>query len=90
MNAKRRKEIALIVSEITSLSEKMESLLNDLDTIKCDEEEYLENIPENLQGSERYTVSEEAIENLDSAYDTLQEVVDNIADVVSSLEEASN
>ena len=90
MNIKRRKKIALIISEVTSLSEKMESILNDLETIKSEEEECFENIPENLQDSERYTAAEEAVENLDSAYDTLQEAIDSLADVVSSLEEASN
>ncbi len=90
MNIKRRKKIALIISEVTSLSEKMESILDDLETIKSEEEECFENIPENLQDSERYTAAEEAVENLDSAYDTLQEAIDNLADVVSSLEEASN
>lgn len=90
MNAKRRKNIALIVKEIEELSEKMESILNDLETIKSEEEECFENIPENLQDSERYATAEETVDNLDSAYDTLQEAIDNLGDVVSTLEEASN
>lgn len=87
MNAQRRKNIAFIVKDITLLSEKAESILNDLESIKGEEEEYLENIPENLQNSERYA-AEEAVEYLDGAYDTLQEAIDNIADVISALEEA--
>lgn len=90
MNAKRRKDIAFLVRDIKLLSEKAESIMNDLESIKGEEEECLENIPENLQDSERYTITEEAVENLDNAYETLQEAIDNLCDVVSSLEEASN
>lgn len=88
MNAKRRKNIAFAIKDITLLSEKAESLLNDLESIKSEEEECFENIPENLQDSERYTAAEEAVDNLENACDTLQEAIDNLVDVISSLEEA--
>lgn len=89
MNIARRKNIALVIAEIESLSEKMETVLADIGIIKDEEEEYRDNIPENLQGSERYSSAEEAVNNLDSAYETLQEAFDNLGDVISSLEEAS-
>ena len=89
MNIARRKNIALVIAEIQSLSGKMETVLEDIEIIKDEEEEYRDNIPENLQGSDRYSAAEEAIDNLNSAYDTLQEAFDNLNDVVSSLEEAS-
>ena len=43
-----------------------------MEDIKSDEQDYLDNIPENLQGSERYSIAEEAIDNLDSAIDELK------------------
>lgn len=89
MNIARRKNIALVIAEITKLSEKMESILENIEIIKEEEEEYRDNIPENLQGSVRYSNADEAVDNLDSAYGTLQEALDNLGDVTSSLEEAS-
>ena len=45
----------------------------------CDEEQdYLDSIPENLQGGERYEKSEEAVSALEGAVDCLDEAIDNI------------
>lgn len=44
----------------------------------------MENIPENLQGSERYYAAEEAVENLDSALENVSDALD----VLESLPEA--
>jgi len=49
-----------------------------LEAIKEEEEEYRDNIPENLCGSEWYEVAEEAIYNLDEAIDALDTAVSNI------------
>ena len=44
--------------------------------VRCEEEEALDNMPENLSGSERYCRMEDAISDLD--------------DAISSIEDASN
>lgn len=51
-----------------------------LDEIKEEEEEYRDNMPENLTGSERY-------EKADEAVCTMEEIVDGLEEYVSSLEE---
>ncbi len=61
----------------------MEQLKGEIESILEDEEEYMDNIPENMQGSERYETAETACENLQSAVDAMEEVL-------SSLEEAQN
>lgn len=48
MNAVRRKEISKI-------KELLESLMSDIESVKDDEESALENMPENLQESDRAT-----------------------------------
>lgn len=74
MNNTRRKEINAIISSL-------ETIKDDIDSIMSDEQDYLGNIPENLQSSERYEAAE-------SAVDSLQEAMDNIDSVLENLETA--
>lgn len=74
MNKDRRKQIDEVISGLQSLQGSVEAIMND-------EEEYRDNIPENLQGSERY-------EKADNACYALQEAYDGIDEIIESLEEA--
>lgn len=67
MNATRRKEISKVLKRLYELVEDMSDLLGDIETIKDDENEALENIPESLQESERYTQIESAANSLEAA-----------------------
>jgi hypothetical protein len=71
MNKARRKELAEIQSRIEELKGTLEAVL-------ADEEEYKDNMPENLQGSERYSAAENAVWELEVAVEKLQEVIDGI------------
>lgn len=90
MNNSRRKIIAAIINKIDLISEEMEVILNDIENVKDEEEEVLDSIPENLQGSERYSITEESVDNLNTAFDMWQEAFDNIEEIKSALEEAAN
>lgn len=57
MNKVRRKTIQEIITKIQELQGEMESVLEEIESIKDEEAEYLENIPENMQSSERYEKS---------------------------------
>ena len=69
MNNARRKEISSIIEQVEELKDKLENIL-------ADEDEYRDNMPENLWGSERYEKSEEASQNLELAISSLEEVID--------------
>ena len=71
MNKARRKSLQEIL-------DKMDELRSMLETLKDEEEEYRDNIPENLWGSERYEKADEAVDNLDSALDSFDEIADYI------------
>lgn len=73
MNKNRRKEIEIIKNRITYC-------MNELDKIKDDEQDYYDNIPENLVNSTRAMDSEDAL-------DVLEECIDMLSDVCSSLED---
>lgn len=74
MNNRRRKELRGVMSKLVEIKEA-------LDIVFEEEEEYLDNIPENLQGSER-------CEKAEAAYDNLQDAVSSVEDSISSIEAA--
>ena len=76
MNKPRRKELERIANEITELKDQLEMLQEE-------EDEYRDNMPENLQGSERYEKAEAACESLYSAVSSLEEAVDYINESMS-------
>lgn len=71
MNNIRRKKLAKLYEEI----ENIKSLLEE---IHEEESEAFDNIPENLEGTERYGKAEEAVDNLDSAIGSLEETLEYI------------
>lgn len=68
MNRERRKNIQSIINQLQELAGAIEE-------IQYEEEEYRDNIPENLQSSERYEAAEEAVSNLEEAISTLEESI---------------
>lgn len=71
MNKARRKALDEVISKI----EEAKELLEDL---QAEEEEYRDNMPENLQGSERYEAADAAVDNMSSAVDALDEAISSI------------
>ena len=71
MNNKRRKQIDKAIEMLTETS-------NFIETIKSDEEEYMDNMPENLQGSSRYSDAEEACSCLEEAISDIESAIDNL------------
>lgn len=95
MNAKRRKEIKNVLDKINILQQDLHSILdtlesayNKVENIRNEEQDCLDNIPENLQSSERYEVCEAAVDNLDTAYYFLDSAKGFLDDVLSGVEDA--
>ena len=72
MNKQRRQ---LIKKNIDIL----EVVKSNLESIMEDEQDYFDNMPENLQGSSRGEIAEEAI-------DLLNDIIDKIDDCIDSLD----
>ena len=47
-----------------------------------EEQDYLDNMPENLESSERYENAESNVDDLDSSLDSLDEVISYITDAI--------
>lgn len=71
MNKARRKEL----SRAVELLEEAQSII---ESCRDEEQEYMDNMPENLQESEKYYAAEEAVNNMDEAYDKIDEVINSV------------
>ena len=71
MNKIRRKNLQAIIDQL-------EELKGGLEDLQAEEEEYRDNIPENMQERERYEKADEACDNLSSAVDSLEKVISSI------------
>lgn len=74
MNNIRRKKIFEIKTRIELITESLRTILNE-------EDDYYNNIPENLLSSERAECSEEAIDNLTEAIDYFEEAMELLDDI---------
>lgn len=71
MNNIRRKKLAKLYEELETSKSLIEEIYDE-------ESEAFDNIPENLEGTERYEKAEEAVDNLDSAISSLEEALEYI------------
>ena len=74
MNKQRRKSISDIIKNIENIKMELENIL-------YDEQDYFDNMPENLQGSIRGEQSEEAIDILTEAVDGLEEIANSLEEI---------
>lgn len=77
MNAARRKEIEKAVALIEVAHGMIEQAM-------ADEQDYYDNMPESLQGGEKGDVANNAIEQLDTAMNSLDEATSAAQDAMSS------
>lgn len=70
MNKQRR-------AAIQKISDQLDFLCFTLEKLKNEEQEYIENMPENLRNSERYDTAEQAVSYLEDAISNISEAVDN-------------
>lgn len=74
MNKQRRKTI---IDNIRLI----ENIRNNLENILSDEQDYFDNMPENLQGSIRGEDSENAIDILTNTVDSLDEIINSLQEI---------
>ena len=73
MNNTRRKALEEIKQKIEELVSQLScDIKEQLEAIRDEEQEYLDNMPENLYGGERYEASETAISNIEDSISELE------------------
>lgn len=74
MNKERRKEIAGIIADIEALHGTIDDLRERVESVRDEEQEFFDNMPESLQQGERGQVAEAAVSALDDALSALESV----------------
>lgn len=69
MNNTRRKQIAKVIDALEGIRE-------DIDSIHAEEEEAFDNMPESLEGTDRYDAMADAVSNLEDAVDLIEELIE--------------
>lgn len=69
MNKIRRKNLQAIIDQL-------EELKGSLEDLQAEEEEYRDNIPENMQESERYEKADEAVDNLEEVISSIKAAIE--------------
>lgn len=87
MNKQRRTDIAEIIAKLADLDALKNEIKEAIEQVRDEEQEYYDNMPEGLQGSDRGYAAEEAISNLEDAASMLDDL--DIDSLTSSLETAS-
>lgn len=65
-------------NDLNTARELLERAKGIVGTVRDREQDCLDNIPENLEGSERYSTMESAIDSLDDAIDKIEEAQGSI------------
>ena len=73
MNKRRREETADVVKRLEAIKNEIESLMEE-------EQEYLDSMPESLQGSEKGGAATEAVDNYQYALDEFESITSYLED----------
>lgn len=68
-------------AQIQRVSDSISNIIAEIETIRDEEDEARESMPENLVGSERYETSEVASDTLQDAIDLLEESVERLSEI---------
>lgn len=74
MNVKRRKKIKDVIKRLNDCKD-------DLESIKGDEDEARDNIPEPLQNGDTYCESEECSDKIEDAISDIKDVVESLENI---------
>ena len=87
MNKNRRKELMEWVKKAEDWAAQGESLRDELENICSDEQDYFDNMPENLQVSQRGTDAEDAIDAMNEAIESMNNAIEAAEDAASCVDE---
>lgn len=87
MNKNRRKELMAWVGKAELWAAQGEELKSELENICSDEQDYLDNMPENLQGSMRGMDAEDAIDAMNEAIESMTNAIEAAEDAAGCVEE---
>lgn len=87
MNNARRKSLSALARRIQELQGQIESIVSELETLRDEEQDAHDNLPESLQEGEKGQAMQEAIERMEDALSALADI--DTDDIASSVEAAA-
>ena len=87
MNRNRRKQLMDWVKKAEAWASNGETLKEELESICSDEQDYFDNMPENLQGSMRGMDAENAIDAMNEAIESMDNAIEAAEEATSCIEE---
>lgn len=87
MNNDRRKEIGKIKDRLEEAAAALEDIKSDVESLRDEEQEYFDNMPESFHNADKGQVAQDAITELDNAISAIDDF--DVADIVNNLETAS-
>jgi multidrug resistance efflux pump len=87
VNKERRAELASIREEIDRAQAIIDEAMSRLETVKDEEQDYYDNMPESFQNGEKGERVQQAVDALDNAYSELDTI--DFDGIMSSIDEAA-
>lgn len=87
MNKDRRKELMGWIKKAEEWAAQGEEIKSELENICSDEQDYFDNMPENLQGSMRGMDAEEAIDAMNEAIECMDNAIEAANEAASCIED---
>lgn len=89
MNKARRKRISDVIARLDGIPPLFEEIRTEIQKIKDEEEEYLDNIPRNMRSGRRYERAGTACESLEEAIVRFDDLEEPFGEIQGYLEEAA-
>ena len=90
MNNKTRKELNKIADKYTAIATIIEDLKTELEYIQEEEQEKYDNLPEQLQDTERGNALYESVESIEELVNRLDDLATELYDIANDIEEVTN
>lgn len=68
--------------KLNEIHSRLDAIRSEIDSLQSEEEDYMWNIPENLQESDRYYAAEEAVDNLESASSSVDDAIGTLDELL--------
>lgn len=70
---------------LINIVQQLRQISSNIDQLRSEEEDYMWNIPENLQESDRYYAADAAVDNLDSASERVVDAADELEELLKEV-----
>lgn len=86
MNRERRKELEKAISLLNDAQENLDAAMEIVDSVKDEEQEAYDNLPESIQYGEKGDIMQENVDELDDASSELDSIRDSVEEQIDAIQ----